>query len=381
MTPEEAYRILDMELGDIKTYDKDCLINHYLDMTTPLGRDFAIWLASRIAVLRGSNCFETFKGKLKSKDNVKFNEALSILEIAYKFSSSSFSVSFIPESDTKTPDMQIHAGNTDINLEVTQMFNSEFEREIYKLREEIHNRIIKLGVCYAGVISIPSDKYNDIEFIESIKPLILEKLDNAIKSTTQNHQFHTFKIDSIMDFAVSPQISSTDFHCIDSELLTEWVKNKNEELKGEIKLSLGGIIYYYPKKDILQKVKDKLTDQKKEQLSVQSKAGIIVVVNKYNDIMGIFYSDENVRYFLETMENYVNNNPEVTAFIFYNQFGGVSKSRVIKNERTFFFCKSFNLAPTRMSMVEESIIIFNKNAMEKLPKEVISNIINTFEKY
>ena len=79
MTPEEAKIVLNEEFGNLDSYGNEYLIRDYLGVKTPLETDFMMWFAIRIAALQKFEGFEVFKGKLKSKDNIRFEEALSIL--------------------------------------------------------------------------------------------------------------------------------------------------------------------------------------------------------------------------------------------------------------------------------------------------------------
>lgn len=379
MTPEEAKIVLNEEFGNLDSYGNEYLIRDYLGVKTPLETDFMMWFAIRIAALQKFEGFEVFKGKLKSKDNIRFEEALSILEIAYTFASASFLISFIPVSNSKTSDMQLHTGKTDMNVEVTQIFESNFDNELNKLRREIQKKVIKFRVCYAGVIRIPVDKYNDIDFVKFTGYDILERLEYNLNAVEQTNKFLTFKIDDVVDFAIAPKDSGVNSKCVDSDLFTEWIEKKNEELDGEVKLSAGGIVYYWPKKDIFNKIMGNIKKQKREQMSYQDKAGILVIVNKYSYSIGMFNNNNNVQYFIKTFEEYMSNIPEAAIFIFYSQFGGFSNYEIIKTEQHAFISKPFNLAPDSISMTEQCVIILNKNASGMEMKEIFDSIVDAFE--
>ena len=329
MTLEEAAKILKGEFGDLNDYVKDQAIRDYLGIDTPLKKARSIWFADAIKTLKKSEGFEILKGRLKHKSRTEFREALSILEIAYKFASSGFSVSFIREiSSSKTPDMQLHIGGSDLNLEVTQMFSSQFEDELERLRNEILAKVTKLGTCFAGVITIPVDKYNDTEFIKSIKLSILEQLDKNLEAMELDHKFHSFNISRIIDFAMSPMVSDSDFRCIDYELFESWINNKNKELVEKTTLTIGNILYYYPQRGgFLDKLINNITAQKKAQLSFQNKMGVLAVVNRYVNVMGLCHNDEaEICSFLEKLEERIESIPEIGILIFYDQFSGSVKN-------------------------------------------------------
>ena len=385
MTLEEAAKILKGEFGDLNDYVKDQAIRDYLGIDTPLKKARSIWFADAIKTLKKSEGFEILKGRLKHKSRTEFREALSILEIAYKFASSGFSVSFIREiSSSKTPDMQLHIGGSDLNLEVTQMFSSQFEDELERLRNEILAKVTKLGTCFAGVITIPVDKYNDTEFIKSIKLSILEQLDKNLEAMELDHKFHSFNISRIIDFAMSPKVSDSDFRCIDYELFESWINNKNKELGEKTTLTIGSILYYYPQRGgFLDKLINNITAQKKAQLSFQNKMGVLAVVNRYVNVMGLCHNDEaEICSFLEKLEERIESIPEIGILIFYDQFSGSVKNEVVKGNGGIFICKPYALSLEKISMAEESAIIFNKKIIEKLPEAmtIIKAIVNAFEK-
>ena len=384
MTLEEAAKILKGEFGDLNDYVKDQAIRDYLGIDTPLKKARSIWFADAIKNLKRSEGFEILKGRLKHKSRTEFREALSILEIAYKFASSESSVSFIREiPSSKTPDMQLHIGSSDLNLEVTQMFSSQFEDELEKLRNEILTRVTKIGTCFAGVITIPVDKYNDTEFIKSIKPSILEQLDKNLEAMELDRKFHSFNISGIIDFAMSLKVSDSDFRCIDYELLESWINNKNKELGEKTTLTIGSILYYYPRRGFLDKLINNITAQKKAQLSFQNKMGVLAVVNRYVNVMGLCYNDEaEICSFLEKLEERIESIPEIGILIFYDQFSGSVKNEVVKGNGSIFICKPYALSLEKISMVEESAIVFNKKIIEKLPEAmtIIKAIVNAFEK-
>ncbi len=385
MTPEETTRILNKEFGALNNYTKEYRTRDYLETNTQLRRDFAVNFASKVASLRRSEGFEILKGKLKSKDKNKFEEALSIMEIAYKFAISESSVSFIREiPSSKTPDMQLHIGSSDLNLEVTQMFSSQFEDELEKLRNEILTRVTRIVTCFAGVITIPVDKYNDTEFIKSIKLSILEQLDKNLEAMELDHKFHSFNISRIIDFAMSPKVSDSDFRCIDYELFESWINNKNKELGEKTTLTIGNILYYCPQRGgFLDKLINNITAQKKAQLSFQNKMGVLAVVNRYVNVMGLCHNDEaEICSFLEKLEERIESIPEIGILIFYDQFSGSVKNEVVKGNGGIFICKPYALSLEKISMAEESAIIFNKKIIEKLPEAmtIIKAIVNAFEK-
>jgi len=138
-----------------------------------------LWIAGfvdDIMVAKSGKNFQVIIDKLKAED--RFWEGYSEMTIAIMFLKAGHKVEFIPlEGEGKKPDLIVRNGNEILEVEVTEMGQSDDIKDALAIFPEIHTKdLIKSGIEIGGTI------HNSSEGKEDILKIIRNALNDVIKS-------------------------------------------------------------------------------------------------------------------------------------------------------------------------------------------------------
>ena len=313
-----------------------------------------IWLTQfyeSLASFENQGNFESLITRIK--DPMKFPEALSVLDYAWKFKQSDFDIEFDPDltklDSKKVPDIKItntHSAE-DTYVEVSMLKPSRIQRDAHVTLWEIQKSILASFMLMSGRI------------YKSLSPKHLqetaEKVEKTMMKAKKDKSFECLHIPNVIDIAFAPES--------DKELLEAWAEE--HELKvGTLNGPSIGV-------DENLRIKRKIEHKQKQVPSEH--ANIIVIQNTGF----IYYRD--IEAVITELEEEVYRFPHLLGVIVSQKImGGYTEPAFTKNVGQHIFISKPN---AKILSREEHIILLNKYCDHKVSPSTISQIISAFVRY
>lgn len=141
---KRSFQYLKEELGENfldDAFDEHHPIRQYIVNLAPWTRRWITWFADALKELKDQKNYSSLINRIKDKN--KFNEGISVLEVAYKFSKAGFGITIDPQvkvsEQTKIPDLKIIDKDTKEELfaEVSVSSESRIARDASQTMQRI----------------------------------------------------------------------------------------------------------------------------------------------------------------------------------------------------------------------------------------------------
>lgn len=313
-----------------------------------------IWITRFSEKLQAVKYAEGYSDLLKRLcDNEKFFEALSVLEVGYKFSETGFNIVFDPidKSFKKIPDLKLTNNETkeELFVEVSIQYLSANRTKAIRNFFEIHELLSPFeGLTYSGrILKILSDRH-----LNEVSAIVKNKIEFAKKYNS----FQELVIDGVIELAIAPQK--------DKELLEKWCKSRA--------LEYGTFSGPPVNIDDIPRTKQKI-EREQHQLP-KNFPNIIVVEN--NDL---FRGIPEIKKEMSELEECLYEFPNLVCFIaigFLECHDIAIQDQMLMNDQHIFIRRLRNDAT-----MEQCMILLNRYCDFHLSPGTLSKIYLAFNKY
>ncbi len=353
---KRAFEFLNGELG------KDFLdeIHNRYHVLTPYILNFAPWTRKWIAffadMLKEVKDFENYSSLLKRlKDNKQSEEALTVLEPAYKFSKEGFKIFFDTKIDflkkSTIPDFKVvtEDGQEILFVEVSKHEESDRQKGALKTMERITEFLWRSvpSLHYCGRIykSLAAKHLEDIA----------KKVEKTVEKVREYNSFQKLIIEDIIEIGIA--------HESDKEILQKWALERGLEV-GK---------FSGPPIDVDEVQRIRVKVEKEQKQLPPNFPNIVIVTNT-----SLFFYAKDFRKLISELEEVVYKYSNLLAIIICGKHigAGAGEDNVIIKDEHFFIKK------TRTDFqVEQYIILINKYCDFKVSSDTISKIYNSFLKH
>jgi len=347
---KRAFHFLRKELGEdfLKSAFKDRHpICWYIINRAPWTRKWIIRFVDALKTLKNAENYSSLLTRIK--DPLKFNEALSVLEYAYKFSKIDFKVVIDPSvkiSETeKTPDLKIvdQDKGDELFVEVSQLLESETEKRAFETLNKITNVIWRQVpfFTYCGRIYKTLSKRHLEE--------VCRKIERLIEEVKQDRAFRELTISGVIEIGIAPVDDLTH--------LEEWASDKG--------LKIG--LFEGPRFEI-DEVRRIRTKIRKEQKQLPNNSPNILVILDRNFNMLTRNIDQAISELEEEVYEY---NHLLFVIIAGKHFGFGEDKSFMKGQHAY-------IEKTRSDhIVEKFIVLLNRFCDYKVSPSVITKVYNS----
>lgn len=351
---KRAFLLLKKEFGD--DFLKSAFIDHhpivqYIVNLAPWTRKWIMWFAEAIKELKDQVNYPNLLSRLK--DNEKFGEGLSVLEIAYKLSKAGFRISIDPSVNAsgrpKIPDLKVcnEDNGEELFVEVSIQGESIIQKEAWQTMQRIHDPLWRSVpfMHYCGRIhKILADRHLDD---------IAKKVEKIIERVRKENAFHELVIEGIIEMGIAPED--------DKEILQKWAMERGLKV-GE---------FSGPPFDVneILRTKRKIEDEQKQ--LPNDNPNIIIVMNN-----NLFFHAKDIRQIISELEEEVYRYPHLLSVVVSGGYLGGGDNTIIMKDQHVFIRK------TRADLlVEQYIILFNQFCDIKISPATITKMYNAFRSY
>jgi hypothetical protein len=346
-----AFELLRKELGEdflAEAIKNNHPFSRYITNTAPWTRKRLIWFAEAINEIKIHSDYSKLVARLR--DAAKFEEGLSVLEVAYKFSKVGFKLTFDRAvniaGQSKVPDIHVLDGETkeEFYAEVSILGESVASKTametLQKLTEPLWHSVPFLHYC-GRIHKVLSQKH-----LEEIVGVVS---DSVIRTSKENG-FREINIEGAIELGMATEASK--------DLLGKWATEKGLEI-GQMtgpSINVDEVVRIGRKIDIEQK-----------QLP-NDKPNVVVIVN--NDV---FFRQPDITATINALEESVYEYPHLLATVVTGHYLGRGESKTLMRGQHGYIVKEGG-----GSYVEQHLILFNKFCGHKVYPAVITKIYNSF---
>jgi len=346
---KDAFEFLKDELGEefleVAFTERHPIIFEIINLVA-LSRRRITDFAESLSYLKNAGNYVSLIRRIK--DPRRFHEAVSVLEVAYKFFQVGYKITFDPEVASKQPDLSIIdiTNNETSFIEVALQGESRNRREASNILRQIQKTILSI---------------NDILFCVKIHKIfadqhlreIIGKITQLSKRAKNLNKFQEFIIENTIELAIAPK---NDVHIIKA-----WAAGRHLDVG-----SLSGPSY--DSNEILR-VKRKI--EKEQQQLPAGYPNILVISNPM-----VFQYCPDIKKLLTELEEEVYRYPQVLAALICGGYIGYSKSTSIVHDQHLYIEK------TRYGiMVEQYILLQNRFCNVGITPAIMPKIQTAFSRY
>ncbi|MBN1362422.1 MAG: hypothetical protein JW993_17635 [Sedimentisphaerales bacterium] len=187
---------------------------------TPLTLRWIIWLAGAVRQSRGWGGYEGLLGRLRHPG--KFDEGLSVLEIAHRFSCAGFEIMIDPSVEVKgrrkVPDLKILGDGSELFVEISIQYQSDAARDARYAAE----------VMFSSLMSAPPFLHFSGHLFDNLGSQSLSELQEEVRcfiqASKRDDRFQEFLVEGVLELAVAPD------HARDA--LQDWADSRGLEVDG-----------------------------------------------------------------------------------------------------------------------------------------------------
>ena len=349
---DDEKKDISISFQNLKTIFGDDFLINIFNSRHPLGQKFVnhaawtrLWIAWMSDSLYNIKEQDNFTSLIKRiKNPAQYNEGLSVLEIAAKFSTSNLLVDFDPKvianGKEKMPDLHIISNETneDFYIEVSTLEKGENLIRNMKLTE---NLFMSFAVSFSGILLRDLE---DEEFI-SIKTEIELNAERALKE----NQLITLNIPNIIEIGFAPVFNSTT--------LKDWSQKKGYRIGN----------FILPQENFNPTLRLRRKIEAKQKQLPEGKPNILAL--KMKDVHSLWVDKSAL---IGLVEEAVNKYDHLFAVIIFDQHMGSPQEELIIQDMNFFLSKQQGNV-----IVENSFVFFNKFSKIKITPFLMNSIFNS----
>ncbi len=347
-----SFEFLKKELGEqflVEAFKKKHPFCSYLTNRAPWTRKWIISFANSIKEIKKSSNYDSLLKRIKHKLN--YHEAVSVLQIANKFSKMDFDITFDPEIKVtkKKPDLKLvnPLDSETLFAEITILKSSKKEQDNFKTFNAITDTIMfkYFHLVYCGrIYKVLSEQ----SLSDTIKKVV-----NTFETAEKEKEFQELSIKDIIDIGVSPSSQT--------KLLKAWAEEKGFKV-GEF----SGPSYSV---DEIERIKFKI-ENKQKQVPTEN-ANILVI---YISNVSLFFKDP--KSVINKLEEKVYKYPHLLCVAIMGEHIGFDENTIISKDQHFYIRKAKD-----QCLVNHSIVLINKYCQHKLSPNVTTRIFDAFRRY
>lgn len=351
---KKAFKFLSKEFGDQFLTEKMVKGHPFLSYITnnvPWTRKRIIWFAQALKAQKNNQGYESLLQRLK--DENKYLEGESVLEVADRLSKVGFEIAFdqkLKENERK-PDIRIlnRETNEEMFVEVSIQNQSSYQKEALENQQAI---MFPLWQSKPYVYSC-----GRIHKVLSERHLqeVTERIQKLVKDAQSEEGFQELIIEGTLELAIAPEKEKT--------ILEKWAKSKN--------LNVGQ--FEGPVIDVneLQRTHQKIA-REAQQLPRNSPHLLVIKSN------GLFnYGEADIKAVISELEESVYRFPHVLLVVLSaNYIGKIEKGSMIKGQHVYVSKESKD-----DTSAEQLIILLNQYCNHKVSPATMSKITKAFGEY
>jgi len=351
---KHAFHFLREELGEEflnEAFDKRHPICQYIINLAPWTRKWLTWFAEALKELRRQENYSSLLNRIK--DESKFNEGLSVLEFAYKFSKAGFEVSIDPvikiSNREKIPDLMLIDKDTREKLfvEVSEVGKSRLVWNAFQTMQRIIDPLWSSVpfIHYCGQIhKILSQPH--LEFI-------VKKIKEITEKVKEENSFQELVIEDVIEIGIAPEK--------DIQLLEKWAAERGLKV-GE---------FSGPPFNVDEILRTKRAIEKEQRQLPREYPNVLIIRNN-----NLFFYIRDIRKLISELEEEVYEYQHLLISIIAGKYLGKREDIISMKDQHVFIKKT-----TIDSLVEQYIILLNKFCEHKIYPGTITKIYNAFKNY
>ena len=332
-----------------KSIEEKHPIGAYILNLAPWTTKWFVWFSDALKELQDVQNFSSLLERIKNKD--KFSEAISVLEIAYKFLKTGFSIIVDPQEEhlqLKVPDLKLIDKDTkeEMFVEISILSESQISRNAFHTLNRIMAPLWSSVPFYhycGRVYKTLSERH--LEYI-------IEKVIGLVDKVKKGESFHELVIGGVIEIGIAPER--------DKSILQKWAFDRDLKV-GEF----SGPSYNV---DEILRIKRKI---KREQIQLPLTHPNIIVINNNN----AFFFLKDVKKVINELEEEVYKHPHILMAILYGKILGSDTEENIMKDQHIFIKKSTTYLHT-----ENIILLLNKFCDYKITPTIITKLYNAFIK-
>jgi hypothetical protein len=348
-----------------------------LTNVAPRERIYLAELAEYLQAFETVENFHSLKERITSRNPDNFAEGLSVLEIAQRFHSAGFSVSFDPRVlvtqrsgnvHTKSPDLKVKDESTseEVFVEVSRLLVGEAQRKSRRTFEALFNVWDGLTRRYRTEISA-DDPFGktilpNIKFYQSMTDQELETIARALNElgclVLSTDNFAELSIANVVEVGIAPPF--------DHEAVYEWAKRK--DLKHPP--VEGPPIQIDEVERAIRKIFDDDKTAKKWQLPDDGPGIVILETNK-----NLILFTHDIRYVISALEQSVLNEPKLNHIILTLSFTSVEAAGTVLTE---IGNHTIVRNSKKDGSIECAVMVHNGTCKTPLSKETMKRLVRVF---
>lgn len=351
---KRAFQILKEELGDNfwdGAFSKKHPICQYLINLAPWTRKWIIWFAEALIELKEQENYNSLLDRIK--DENKFREGLSVLEIGYKFSKAGFKITIDPSvkisGREKIPDLKLidNDTNEELFVEISELKESRVARDAFQTM----NRITAPLWCSVPFMYYCGCVYKRLS--QRHLDYVVKKVEETVEKAKKENSFQELIIEDVIEIGIAPQN--------DRRLLEKWASERGFKV-GE---------FSGPPFNVDEILRTKRTIENEQRQLPHDFPNILVIVNS-----NVFFHIRDIRKLISELEEEVYEYPHLLIGVITGKHIGKEENNVSMKEQHVFIRK-----PGRGLFVEQHIILLNKFCDYKIYPRTITKIYNAFRNY
>jgi len=347
---ERAFLFLRKELGENfleLAFNNRHPICWYIVNRAPWARKWITWFAEALKALKNAENYSSLLERIK--DPLKFNEAIAVLEFAYKFSKNDFKVVIDPSIEffekRKKPDLKItdQDKQDELFIEISRLIESETEKRAFETLRRITDvlwREVPFFVYSGRVYKILSKRH-----LEEV----CRKVEELIKKVKQSRLFQELTIDNVIEIGIAPVDDVTH--------LEEWASDRG--------LKIGFFEGPSFEIDEIRRIRAKIRKEQ-EQLPNNYPNILIISVRNFNLL------SRNIDKAISELEEEVYEYPHLLFVIIQGKQLGLGEDRSFMKGQHVYIEKT-----TSYHTVEKFIVLLNRFCDYKVSPSVITKVYNS----
>jgi len=351
---KRAFQFLRQELGENfleDAFSSQHPICQYVINLAPWTRKWIIWLGEALRELRKHQNYSKLLSRIKDRN--KFGEALSILEVAYKFSRIGFEIIIDPKlkypDGERVPDLKLTDADTqeELFVEVSALHESRIARDasqtMQKITEPLWRCIPFLHFC-GRIYKILSQRHLDY---------IVKKVEETVEKAKRENSFQELVIEDVIEMGIAPET--------DKQLLEKWATERGLKI-GE---------FSGPPFNVNEILRTKRAIEKEQKQLPRDYPNILIIWNS-----NLFFTTRDIRRTISEIEEEIYEYAHLlVGVIARGHMGLTEKATIMKNQHIFVKKARSDL------LVEEYIILLNRFCEHKISASTITKIYNAFINY
>ncbi len=351
---KRAFTFLRHEFGDNflnEAFDNKHPFCNYIVNLAPWTRKWIVWFADALKELKKHENYSKLLTRILEPD--KFDEALSILEVAYKLSKVGFSIAIDPQINVsgkeKIPDLKIIDTDTgeELCVEISMLRESRIVRDAVRTMRKITEPLwfSVPFIQYCGRIYKTLSKRHLDHIYEKVK----EMVERAIREDS----FQELIIEDTLELGIAPEK--------DRIILEKWAAEKGFKV-GE---------FTGPAFNVNELLRTKRKIEKEQKQLPKNYPNILVIQNN-----NLFFHIRDIRKLISELEEEIYEYPHILIGIISGRHIGTGEGDLLMKNNHVYIKKVRNYM-----VVEQHIILLNQFCDHKVFPRIITKIYTAFRNY